>query len=192
MLGFRRTSMTEVASKAETRYVHHTAVPAAVTAFSLISPAFARGRFPKMTLADVVLKRSYMDRSEATALAIVCGETVPPQLDADEFIAHLHDVIDRHDLHPFFGRYPDRPANFGIDVRPHGVNWANFETDSKGMADWRAAYKRVPPWKQTLVATVMWLYCGRKDCDWLKRLPHNWHAADALALLKYSGALDAD
>ena len=54
--------------KAESGYIHHSEVPVAATAFTLISPAFARGRFPRLLLSDVVLKRLSMDTAEATAL----------------------------------------------------------------------------------------------------------------------------
>jgi hypothetical protein len=166
-------------AKAENAYVHHTAVPAAVTAFATISPCFARGRFPDVTLADVVQKRGHMDRSEAAALAAVCGEFIPsePDPDARDFIAHLLDVIDRQGLDAFYGRYPEHPACFGIDVRPHGIDWETHEANEAGLRVWREAYRNLETSKQMIVATIMWLYVGRQECGWLRHLRHRWHAA---------------
>jgi hypothetical protein len=47
--------MTDFA-KAESAYIHHSTVPVAVVAMALASPVFARGRFPKLRLVDVVAK----------------------------------------------------------------------------------------------------------------------------------------
>jgi hypothetical protein len=178
-------------AKAENAYVHHTAVPAAVVTFATISPAFARGRFRDTTLADIVLNRSHMDRREAMTLAAVCGERISAEPDpgANDFIAHLLAVIDRHGLAAFFGRYPDHPAAFGIDVRPHAVDWGSHDTDEAGLKAWREAYKTLDLSPQMLVASILWLYLGRHDSQWLRRLPHRWHAADAVSVMKASGVL---
>jgi hypothetical protein len=52
--------MTDFA-KAESAYVHHSRVPVAVVAMALASSTFARGRFPKLRLVDVVAKAPVMD-----------------------------------------------------------------------------------------------------------------------------------
>jgi len=177
--------------RAENAYVHHTAVPVALTTFATISCAFARGRFPDVSLADLVLKRSHMDYAEAVALAAVCGERIPerPDPQARDFVVHLLDVIDRHGFDVFYGRQPDHPACFGIDVRPHGIDWQSHEGNDEAVRAWRDAYRKLEPSQQCLVATIMWLYIGRHECGWLRRLPHRWHAADAINLLKESGSL---
>jgi hypothetical protein len=66
--------MTDFA-KAESAY-HHSRVPVAVVAMALASPTFARGRFPKLRLVDVVAKAPAMDDAEKHALAAVCGAGV--------------------------------------------------------------------------------------------------------------------
>ncbi|SIO47879.1 hypothetical protein SAMN05443247_06012 [Bradyrhizobium erythrophlei] len=176
-------------AKAENADIHHSAVPAAVTAFATISPAFARGRFPDLSLADVVLKRNDMDYCEAAALAAVCGQRISPWRDAAQFIVHLHKVIDRYDLNSFYGHYPEHPANFGNDIRPHGVDWDSHEVNDDAIRVWRDAYKRLSPARQMIVATIMWLYVGSNNCFWLKHLPNKWHAADAIKLMKSAGVL---
>jgi len=178
-------------AKADNAYVHHTAVPVAVTTFATISASFARGRFPDVTLADVVLKRPYMDRREAAALAAVCGERIPsePDPDARDFAAHLLDVIDRRGFHAFYGRYPEHPACYGIDVRPHGIDWQTHDTDDVGIRAWRKAYKELEAADQIMIATITWLYIGRRENAWLWRVPYRWHAADAIHILKEAGLL---
>ena len=51
-------------------------MPVAVVAMALASPTFARGRFPKLRLVDVVAKTASMDGAEKRALAAVCGASV--------------------------------------------------------------------------------------------------------------------
>jgi hypothetical protein len=67
--------MTDFA-KAESAYVHHSSVPVAVVAMAVASPTFARGRFPKLRLVDVVTKVAAMDGREMRALATVCGANI--------------------------------------------------------------------------------------------------------------------
>lgn len=173
-------------TRAENCYIHHSTEPVAAVAFALVSPAFSRGRFPKMKLVDLVTKVPCFDGSEAVALAALVGVEIPPYRDAHSFNEHLHDLIKRYELGEFFitGQKPVQ----GIDVRPRGVNWTNWKTDAAAMAEWRRAYKNLPPSRQMLVATVMWMYRGR-DKMWMQRLPCSWHAADSIAVLKDAGSL---
>jgi hypothetical protein len=116
-------------AKAESAYIHHSRVPVAVVAMALASSTFARGRFPKLRLVDVVGKAPVMDDAEKHALAAVCGASVdnvplgsrrPPV-----FAAHLVDIIARYQLDAFFTRDPSRSIN-GIDVRPRGIDPRTF------------------------------------------------------------------
>src|SRR6516165_4037182 len=117
--------MTDFA-KAESAYIHHSTVPVAVVAMALASPTFARGRFPKLRLVDVVAKAPSMDGREQRALAAVCGANIaglnPRVGRAPAFAAHLLDVIARHELDAFFLRDVRLSIN-GIDVRPRGVDY---------------------------------------------------------------------
>ena len=51
-------------------------MPVAVAAMAVVSPTFARGRFPKLRLVDVVAKVPSMDGREMRALATVCGANI--------------------------------------------------------------------------------------------------------------------
>jgi len=184
--------MTDFA-KAESAYIHHSRVPVAVVAMALASPTFARGRFPKLRLVDVVTKAPSMDGIEQRALAAVCGANIDSLPEgssrAPAFAAHLLDVIARYELNPFFTRVPDRAVN-GIDVRPRGIDWRPEQVDADEMREWRRRYKALPPVRQMMVATIIWLYRGgERDKSWLARLPSTWLAADAVAALLEAGAL---
>src|SRR6516165_8719848 len=92
-------------SKAESAYIHHSTVPVAAVAMALASPTFARGRFPKLRLVDVVAKAPFIDGREKRALASVCGENINSELldglgRAPAFAAHMLDVLDRFELGP--------------------------------------------------------------------------------------------
>jgi len=181
--------------KAAGAYIHHSAVPVAVVAMAIASPVFARGRFPKVRLVDVVAKAPSMDGREQRALAAVCGANIDSLPDGSSraplFAAHLLDVIARYELDAFFLRDARLSIN-GIDVRPRGVDHFNYRTDQlddAAMADWRRAYKALQPARQMLVATIIWLYRGGPDKIWLARLPSAWHAADAVAALRNAEAL---
>jgi hypothetical protein len=133
-----------------------------------------------------------MDGAEKRALAAVCGASVegPPEGSGRPraFAAHLLDVIARYELDAFFLRDPSRSIN-GIDVRPGGIDRRTDAVDPKAMAEWRRAFKALPPARQMMVATIITLYRGEPDKTWLSRLPNTWHAADAVAALLEAGAL---
>ena len=181
--------MTDFA-KAESAYIHHSSVPVAVVAMAVASPTFARGRFPKLRLVDVVTKVAAMDGREMRALATVCGANIDSLPEgsgrAPAFAAHLLDVIARYQLDAFFLRDPNQSIN-GIDVRPRGFDYHTSQVDAPAMAEWRRA--ALPPARQMMVATIIWLYRGEADKTWLARLPSTWHAADAIAALQEAGAL---
>jgi hypothetical protein len=159
---------------------------------AIASPTFARGRFPKLRLVDVVAKAPSMDGIEHRALAAVCGADIAGLPEgsgrAPAFAAHLLDVIARYELNPFFTRVPDRAIN-GIDVRPRGIDWRTEQVDAEEMTEWRRRYKALPPARQMMVATIITLYRGELDTTWLTRLPSTWLAADAVATLLEAGAL---
>ena len=105
---------------------------------AVVSPTFARGRFPKLRLVDMVAKVPAMDGREMHALATVCGANIDSLPEgsgrAPAFAAHLVDVIDRYELGGFFLRDPSQSIN-GIDVSSLADGTITFTvtaTDSSG------------------------------------------------------------
>jgi hypothetical protein len=177
--------------KVEAAYVHHSAMPVAVTALARMSPALARGKFPSIRLVDLVSKRPSMDGREVRALAAVCGVTIAThgsQGSAALFQAQLLTVIEWCELTALFSRAPTHAIN-GIDVKPRGFDFRTSQVEPAAMAEWRRAYKALPPVRQMMAATILWLYRGGPDKTWLLRLPCSWHAADAINTLGDAGAL---
>ncbi|WP_395678737.1 hypothetical protein [Inquilinus sp.] len=176
--------------KAEHQYVDHTTKPVAAAAFAVVSPSFAKGRFPNYRLVDLVTNRPSLDGTEACAIAAVCGAPInlPHHLQADEaFARQLVRVIDSYDLGAFYLR-TDRGEHHRA-IRPAGVDWSTEQTIPAEMQAWRQAYCALPPGRQMLTATLMWLYRGDPDTTWLGRLPCGWLAADAITQLRRDGAL---
>jgi hypothetical protein len=69
------------------------------------------------------------------------------------------------------------------------VDWDTEEWDKAAMAEWRRAYKNLPSALQMFIASVIWLYHGKATNKWLERLPHKWHVADALPIMKSAGLI---
>ena len=178
---------------AETNYIHHTHEPVALVGYALVSPSFARGRFPKLSFIDLVVKRPSMDETEALALAAVGGAAVSPPFwgNGEPFGKHLWDVIARYELEPFFERMP-KPFGTGGDhylMRPRGIDWETWEPQEDVLAKWRSDYRQLETPKQLMVATIMRLYNQDNDRRWLVRVPKGWHAADGIDILRHTGYL---
>lgn len=179
--------------KAETCYIHHSRMPVALVAFALASPTFARGRFVKTRLVDLITKRPSMDGPEAIALGAVCGVDVSadmwPRSPAPAFREQLQRVIYRHGLDALFSRNPRRPACNEIDWRPRGIDLQTDEIIATEMQAWRRNFRALPRDRQMMAATVLWLYCGGEPAKvWMRGLP-SWHAADAVDTLRAAGRL---
>lgn len=177
-------------ARAEAGYVHHSRMPVALAAIAAISPAFARGRFPKVRLTDLVAKRPAMDEDEAVALAAVGGADARPPFwgRQDRFHAFLLEVIDRHAIGHLFLHDVDGHGLMGF--RPLGYVDDTRDADLKRF---RAAIKCLNEGRRIMVATIITLYRGDAERDmWRKGGWANWHAADALAILSGDTQLRAD
>lgn len=181
--------------QAETGYVHHTRVPVAVAGYALVSPAFARGRFPKFSFLDMIGKRPSMDETEACALAAICGAKVKPPFwgNPEPFGKHLWAVIDDYDLGALFERlepeyrYGSRGDHYLM--RPRGYDWkAGGEEIPAELAKWRSNYKKLTAVRQLMVAAIVRLY-NSQETYWLVRVPKKWHAAEGIEILRNQGAL---
>lgn len=182
-------------NQAETVYVHHTSVPVAVTAYALVSPTFARGKFPKFTFIDLIHKIPSMDERESLALAAVCGVDVTPPFWGNPipFGKAIWDVIAHYELGAFF-EHVERPyGSVGehFHMRPRGFAWDDPEQPEipEVLQQWRRDYRALPPVRQLMVATVLQLYRQGPDTYWMVRVPKSWHAAEAIDILRAGGAL---
>lgn len=175
-------------------YVHHTQMPVALVGYALVSPAFARGRFPDVSFIDLIRKRPSMDEREAVALAAVCGVEVEPPFwgNPEPFAAHLWDVIARYELGAFFVRVARSYGNGDHQaMRPRGFDWSDpGQPEIPGaIAKWRKDYKVLPAARQLMVATILQLYMQREDKTWMVRVPKKWHAAEGIEILRDAGYL---
>ncbi|CAA7621091.1 hypothetical protein [Magnetospirillum sp. UT-4] len=178
-------------SLAETAYVHHSRMPVALAAIAAISPAFARGRFPKTRLVDLVAKRPHMDEDEAMALAAIGGAKVEPPFWSNRgpFAAHLAQLCNRHQLWGCFYFEPDQPKRLET-FRPLG--YAEGAQGDRDMQAFKAAIKGMSDLQRMLVATIVTLYRGAADDKtWLGRWS-NWHAAEALPVIRADDQARAD
>ncbi|ABB08514.1 hypothetical protein [Burkholderia lata] len=57
------------------------------------------------------------------------------------------------------------------------------------MAAWRANFRALSPERQMIAATIVWLYRSGPDSIWLRRVPCNWRAIDALRYMADAGCL---
>ena len=63
---------------AESAYIHHSTVPVAVAAMAVVSPTFARGRFPKLRLVDMVAKVPAMAKVSTASMSGRVGSIIVP------------------------------------------------------------------------------------------------------------------
>lgn len=181
--------------QAETCHIHHTRVPVALVGYAIVSPTFARGRFPKLSFIDLIQKRPSMDETEAYALAAVCGVDVTPPFwgKPEPFGEHLWDVITRYELDPFFQRVGRRYGGRGDHylMRPRGFDWTDPDQPEipGALAKWRSDYKKLTPARQLMVVTILQLYRQSDDPYWMVRVPKKWYASEGIEILHGQGAL---
>lgn len=176
-------------TQAESCYIHHTRVPTAVIGYGLVSPTFARGRFPKFTYLAMMDKRSSMDEDEACAVADMCGADVTPPFwgNPGPFTQQLHAVIDKYDLGGFFKRNEHGQPGTPFEISPIG---SGEEVNSDVLKKWRADFKKLSDVRKMMTVAILGLY-NATACKnhWLVRVPKTWHAVDGIQILKENDAL---
>jgi hypothetical protein len=181
--------------RATTCYVHHSSQPTAAAAYAIVSPIFARGRFPNYTLIDFLRKRPSMDELEILAFQAVCRAPLelPETNGGQKFFKQLLKVLDDHDLWDFFARTPPgrRPVEDHHCIRPIGFDFTLPDQPEipNALKEWRAKYRLLSSVRQMMVATVLTLYLTRDDKHWMIRVPKTWHVADAIDLMRSKGCL---
>lgn len=176
-------------TQAETCYVHHTRVPTAAVGYALVSPTFARGRFPKFTFVSMMDKRSAMDEFEVCAVADMCGADVTPPFwgNSGPFTVQLHAVIDKYDLWGFFQKNEHGQPGTPFEICPIG---SGEEASSDVLKKWRGDFKKLPDVRKMMVVAILGLYNARACNEhWLFRVPKSWHAVDGIQILRDNGAL---
>lgn len=173
-------------------YIHHSRESVALVGYALTVPAIARDRFPKFTFIGLIQKAPCMDTAECGALAALCGvKEARPWHDPVAFGEQVLAMIDRYDLHAFFER-TDRAFGTGgahYTVRPRGIDWNTSEPIPEEIKQWRSAYRAATPLRQLMAATVLQLYKQGEDKHWMVRVKKDWHASEAIEILRAEGAL---
>jgi hypothetical protein len=176
-------------TQAEGCYVHHSRVPTATVGYALVSPTFARGRFPKFSYLDLMDKRSAMDEYEVCALADMCAADVTPPFwgNPGVFTDALRSVIDKYELWGFFNHDERAQQGTPFEIRPIG---AGEDVNSDVLRQWRADFKKLPDGRKLMVVAILGLYNARAcNAHWLVRVPKSWHAVDGIQVLRENGAL---
>jgi hypothetical protein len=148
----------------------------------------AEVKYPGYRLQRLVTFRIDMDETEIAKFADLTEVVAAPAWNADALFAEqLRSLISRAGLGPLFEE--SGPGLHHHAIRPTGHLHYSGEVDELGMERWRAYYRSMPPVRQMLAASIIWLYRGKKDTTWLRRVPCTWHAAGSVAELRRAGLL---
>ena len=176
-------------------YIHHSREPVALAAYAAVNPTFAAGRFPGWGLVDMVDKVPCMDGIEHTALAIVCGASIPTFPSASErgniFGQAVWGIVEAYSLEGCFEHVKRAYGSPGwhYNLRPRGFDWARGEEPiPEELKAMRKSYRAMSPLKQIMVLTIMHLYCQGKDKTYLTGgCPTKIPAAQAMNILRSNG-----
>jgi hypothetical protein len=165
------------------------AEPLAVLELALRSPGEAKVHFPDYRFSRLVASRLQLDDLDIESFSgILELEAVDPLMEQKRpFNYQLRHVITRYALQSLFG--DDGPGPYHHAIRPTGYDFHSDAVIPTAMERWRAEYREMPGHRQMLAASIIWLYRGRKDNCWLRRVPCTWHVADALHDLRLAGAI---
>lgn len=183
------------AHTASQAYIHHSREPVALAAYAAVNATFAAGRFPGWALVDMVDKVPCMDGIEHTALAMVCGASIPTFPSASErgniFGHAVWGIVEAYSLEGCF-EYVERAygsEGSHYNLRPRGFNWAGGEEPvPESLKAMRKSYRAMLPLQQIMVLTIMHLYCQGKDKTYLTgSCPTKIPAAEAMNILRSNG-----
>ncbi|WP_237140664.1 hypothetical protein [Pseudomonas silesiensis] len=115
-------------------YIHHSLQPVALAVYAAVNPTFAAGRFPNWALVDMVDKVPCKDGTELTALAMVCGASIPMLSNASErgniFGQAVWGIVEAYSLEGCFEHVERAYGSEGshYNLRPRGFDWAGDES----------------------------------------------------------------
>ena len=146
--------------------------------------------FPSYRLTKLVTSRLDMDETDIADLATLLKLDLRGPIKASSwpFAYHLRHVMAVYSLGALFS--DDGTGAHHHAIRPWGYDFYQGKVIALDMERWRAAYRAMPPERQMLAASIVWLYRGGADSRWLRRVPCTWHAADALECLQRTGVLE--
>lgn len=166
-----------------------TSIARQVLVLTTSDPTRAEQEFSDYRLTKLVLAR--LDMTELEALAFIdFSDAMPPEsrwLSRAPFYDHLRDTIERLGLTSLFDE--DGPGRHHHAIRPGGYDYQLDAVDPIGMERWRADYRAMTPARQMFAATIIWLYRGKKDRCWLRRVPCTWPAIDAIDQMRKENVL---
>ncbi|QJI41057.1 hypothetical protein HKK52_09035 [Pseudomonas sp. ADAK2] len=188
-------TFTDVHSASQA-YIHHSLQPVALAAYAAVNPTFAAGRFPNWALVDMVDKVPCMDGAEHTALAMVCGASIPTFPSASErgniFGQAVWGIVEAYSLEGCFERVERAYGSPGwhYNLRPRGFNWAGGEEPvPESLKAMRKNYRAMSPLQQIMVLTIMHLYNQGQDKTYLTGgCPTKIPAAEAMNILRRNGS----
>lgn len=142
-----------------------------------------------LRLQQLVSSRLEMVEAEVRAIGDLAGIAVPAAAANPDipFDRHLRETIGRCGLSRLFSF--DGHGQHHHAVRPTGYDHDHQVVEPEGMEAWRAEYRALRPEAQMLAASIIWLYRGRKDNTWLRRVPCTWSAGDAIEQMREQGTL---
>ena len=136
-----------------------------------------------------------MDGIEHTALAMVCGASIPTFPSASErgniFGQAVWGIVEAYSLEDCFEYVERAYGSQGnhYNLRPRGFNWAGREEPvPESLKAMRKSYRAMSPLQQIMVLTIMHLYCPGKDKTYLTGgCPTKIPAAEAMNILRSDG-----
>lgn len=177
-------------------YIHHSREPVALAAYSAVNATFAAGRFPGSALVDMVDNVPCMDGIEHTALAMVCGASIPTfpsALERGNIFGHaVWGIVEAYLLEGCF-EYVERAygsQGSHYNLRPRGFDWAGGEEPvPESLKAMRKSYRAMSPLEQIMVLTIMHLYNQGTDKTYLSGgCPTKIPAAEAMDILRRNGS----
>jgi hypothetical protein len=176
-------------------YIHHSREPVALAAYAAVNPTFAAGRFPSWALIDMVDKVPCMDGTQHTALAMVCGASIPTFPSASErgniFGQAVSGIVEAYSLEGCFEHVECAYGSPGrhYNLQPRGFDWAGEEGPlPESLKAMRKNYRAMSSLQQIMVLTIMHLYNQGTDKSYLTGgCPTKIHAAEAMDILRRNG-----
>jgi hypothetical protein len=129
-----------------------------------------------------------LDASDVCRLGAIAGDSEATSgRNAAGFFDVLHQTIYELGLSRFFCRISG--GEWHRSICPSAYDERTGRHDALEMAKWRADFRGLAPERQMVCATIIWLYRGGSDSTWLRRVPSNWRAREALLYMRDAGCL---